>query len=316
MKRTLLILSTLTLSLLLSFGFAASPAQAFDLNDKCKRTGSSLNDQGWIAGCKIGYPGGYYDGLGAYPSEKNLTCTFTAGSDAYGSGKTAGCTEGYNTGFKDGDTELATDSSVSDCPANLKKTAAPSSPGAGAYNAGCNDGYVEGFGGVEFPDWCESGPYQQFSDLYVAGCNAGHQAGVAALAGTPGDPPPPPYTGDNQLIVQFGGLTRNDVPISTYINSVYKWSIGLAALLAVFQIAYGGVLYVLAAGSLYSQEEATGKMKNAASGLLLLLAITLILNVINPRLTFLNPDSNATAPWWMRVPSVTNPITGGSLIGG
>ncbi len=98
---------------------------------------------------------------------------------------------------------------------------------------------------------------------------------------------------DDKLNVSFPGVggeegvaEYTETP-ANYIRTIYRWSIGLAALLAMAQIIFGGVLYILAAGSLFSQEEAKSKIKNALAGLLLLIAITIILNTINPSLTIL-----------------------------
>ncbi len=110
-----------------------------------------------------------------------------------------------------------------------------------------------------------------------------------AFAGTTATAP------SDALNVQLPGLTsyqKDDAggaqTPANYINIVYKWSLGLAALLAMAQIVFGGMLYLFAAGNLYNQEEAKGKMTNALIGLVLLIAIALILNTINPKLSIID----------------------------
>lgn len=299
--RTTLALSSLGI-LLLGIALPQFSLAYYDLNAIC---GTAVNPdfaRGKVSGCKDGYPGGYGSGFSADPYKPSIYCAASGtGTTDFDRGKSAGCNEFYQKGYLAGDTDLMNDQdSVKDCPASLKRTTGTN---PGAYDFGCSDGYVAGKSGSPLPWYCTS-QYQTFSDEYIVGCAAGHQKGLTDAA--PPSSAPPVYTSDHPLIVPFGGLTSRDTPIGDYLNAVYRWSIGLAALLAVFQIAYGGVLYILSAGSIYSQEEATGKMKSAITGLLLLLSITLILNVINPNLTFVNPDVTATAPWWERV--ATDPL--------
>lgn len=276
-------------------------------------SGSSptLYVKGKISGCKSGYRLGYDDGFDYWPKRPEKECSAThvavrptGGEPAASSqnqanmklrGEDKGCFDFYEKGFTAGDLDLVTDPTSKDCPTNLKKT---SGDFAGAFTRGCSYGFKEGKSGNELPDDClaTADNYLNNSPEYVNGCKDGYAAGQAAAT-----PPAPLYVPDRALIVPFAGLTSYEVDLATYINAVYKWSIGLAALAAVFQIVYGGILYVLAAGSLYSQEEATGKMKNAAAGLLLLLGITLILQVINPNLAIITPYGSASTPWYQRL---------------
>lgn len=302
------------------FGGAAMPlvSFAYDVNVICGNATTPDYARGKAAGCRAGYPKGYRAADYADPSKPELDCSGTPtsgpssnqdGAAAFEQGRVNGCFEFYRAGFAEADKELIDSPVTSTCPTNIRKTAA-GGVGAGAFNWGCSDGFDQGKAGYSFPSYCRASSGQNYSSDYFNGCAAGYPAGAQAFQSqssgdttptTPTSPTgPAPYTGDSPLIVQFAGLTRSDVSIETYITTVYRWSIGLAALLAVFQIAYGGILYLLSAGSLFSQEEATGKMKNAVSGLLILIAVTMILNVINPRLTILNPDIDAAAPWWER----------------
>ena len=304
-------------------GSVALAAPLDDLDAYCSsEVGAQTNlyKKGLFSGCKDGYEYGHDDGRGTFPNDTrkadgsfangaalapgflNYRCDsvsrdakYTAtpepanqnNASIWGVGYDNGCLMYYEKGFVDGDKEVITASDSAFCPASLKKT---SGANAGAYTNGCSYGFKNGKVGNPKPPYCTSHLY---SPVFEQGCTDGHQAGVAAAT-----PPPPADPPSNALIVPFAGLTSYEVGLDTYINAVYRWSIGLAALLAVFQIVFGGVLYVLAAGSLYSQEEATGKMKNAAIGLLLLLSISLILTVINPSLTLITPSGSAAAPWF------------------
>ena len=63
-----------------------------------------------------------------------------------------------------------------------------------------------------------------------------------ALAAEPAQPYSSGSPTQHQLIVPIGTLTKNDVAPGDYINAIYKWGIGLAAILAMGQLVLGGVL--------------------------------------------------------------------------
>ena len=75
-----------------------------------------------------------------------------------------------------------------------------------------------------------------------------------------------------KLIVPIGG-TESVVQPGEYISKVYIWSIGIAALLAMLMLVVGGIQYTLSAGSVFTREEAMGRMKNAVFGLIILILI-------------------------------------------
>ncbi|MBI2607277.1 MAG: hypothetical protein HYW51_00385 [Candidatus Doudnabacteria bacterium] len=68
------------------------------------------------------------------------------------------------------------------------------------------------------------------------------------------------------------------------INQIYLWSLGIAALLAMLMMVFGGYMVMTAAGN--AQQSSTGKEMIWASivGLGILFAAYLILNTINPDL--------------------------------
>lgn len=94
-----------------------------------------------------------------------------------------------------------------------------------------------------------------------------------------------------------GGVTVTNETISIYLGALYKFLIGIAAMLAVFMIAYGGVLWLFAGG----KGDTIGKAKEtiiaAISGLLLALASYAILYFINPELVALKFPDVSTVPY-------------------
>lgn len=83
------------------------------------------------------------------------------------------------------------------------------------------------------------------------------------------------------------GKTIKEISLDTYIGYIFKFSIALAAFLAVIMIIYAGFEYMLTE-SVISKGDAKGKIKNALTGLLMVLASYLILRTIDPRLVEIN----------------------------
>lgn len=91
------------------------------------------------------------------------------------------------------------------------------------------------------------------------------------------------------LLVPIGGLnTLDGLTIGQYIEAVYKWGIGIAALLAVLMLVFGGAEYVLSAGSFVESSQGKERIKSAIFGLILLLGASAVLSVISSRLTNLS----------------------------
>jgi len=76
--------------------------------------------------------------------------------------------------------------------------------------------------------------------------------------------------------------------LSSYINKVFTFAIALGAIAAVLRLAYAGYLYMGSSDMWSSKGEARKVISDVTLGLLLLLAIWLILNQINPDITSLN----------------------------
>jgi len=91
-----------------------------------------------------------------------------------------------------------------------------------------------------------------------------------------------------QLNIPIGTLTEvGDLP--TYINTIYTWLLPAAALVAVVMMMLGGLQYVLSRGKEKYISKGKERITNAITGLVLLLSVFVILNLIDPRLTSLNP---------------------------
>lgn len=95
-----------------------------------------------------------------------------------------------------------------------------------------------------------------------------------------------------KLIVPIGGLTADSLPtLPKYIEAIYKWGIGAAALLGVLMLVAGGLQYVLSAGNFGSTEAAKSRMMSAVYGILILLGASIILGLISNKLTALSQVS-------------------------
>jgi hypothetical protein len=70
----------------------------------------------------------------------------------------------------------------------------------------------------------------------------------------------------------------------SHLNLAVKFSVSLAALLAVVMIVISGFMYITAGGNTSTLEKAKDYMRDAILGLLLVLGSYLILNTINPDL--------------------------------
>lgn len=76
-----------------------------------------------------------------------------------------------------------------------------------------------------------------------------------------------------------------------YISTLYTFSLGLGAFLAMTMIIVGAVRYTIAAGNSSQQGDAKDQITNAVYGLILLFGAYLVLQILNPKLVELkNPD--------------------------
>ena len=112
--------------------------------------------------------------------------------------------------------------------------------------------------------------------------HAQDKPGFAALSGN-----------DVKTSPLFGGVFGGDPDFTTFLNALFKASLAVGAILAVLRIVYGGYLYMTT--DVWSKlEDAKRVLSDAVIGLLLLLAIWLILNQINPHILDLNINMPST----------------------
>lgn len=94
-----------------------------------------------------------------------------------------------------------------------------------------------------------------------------------------------PISGKDAITVCTGDFCAG---IADYIAIIYKWAIGLAAVLAVIALTWGGVLWMTAGGGKRT-DEAKKVIGNAIAGLLLALCSYLILAAISPQYVLFEP---------------------------
>ncbi len=75
--------------------------------------------------------------------------------------------------------------------------------------------------------------------------------------------------------------------LSAFLTSIFKVAIAVGAILAVLRIAYGGFVY-MTTDAMGDKKKSREILQNAVLGLILLLAVVVILNRINPNLLTLN----------------------------
>jgi len=104
-----------------------------------------------------------------------------------------------------------------------------------------------------------------------------------------------PLTGEqisSRNLTPFFEQAFSSGSIADFINAAFRAAIGIGAILAVLQIAYGGYIYMTK--DLWSAKQgAKDVISNALIGLLLLLAVYLILNQIDPRILELKISGQA-----------------------
>lgn len=102
---------------------------------------------------------------------------------------------------------------------------------------------------------------------------------------------PLPDSAGDDVKVQSIDVTN----LAGYINTMFLIVIGLAAVLAVLYITYGGIIY-MSTDAITGKKEGKEKIKQALWGLVIILGCFLILQTINPtilNLTALNKDAEA-----------------------
>lgn len=85
---------------------------------------------------------------------------------------------------------------------------------------------------------------------------------------------------------------ENALPM--YINRLYSFAVGIAGILAVAMIIWGGILYLLSAGKPDMQGQAKDRITSALWGIALLAGSYIILNTVNPEIVKLETPNIET----------------------
>ena len=75
--------------------------------------------------------------------------------------------------------------------------------------------------------------------------------------------------------------------LGDYLNAVYAFLIGAATVIAIVMIMIGGLQYTIGATNTTQVEKGKDRIKNAVTGLVLLLCVFMVLKTTNPQLVFL-----------------------------
>ena len=77
------------------------------------------------------------------------------------------------------------------------------------------------------------------------------------------------------------GVTADTAGLASFFNNLYKFLIGIAAVLAVIEIIWGGI-NISTQDSISKQGEGRERIQNAILGLVLVLSPVLVFSLINP----------------------------------
>ncbi len=130
-----------------------------------------------------------------------------------------------------------------------------------------------------------------FGGAFIAKCSVAHTIAT--------EKQPKTETVIPKLNVDIPGLTFSPVKkfegelhvnfLGDYIKGVYKFFIGFAGMAAIVLLIIGGFQWVLGGFSSGQVKKAQDRIKNAVTGLVLLLGVVLILTIINPQLITFEP---------------------------
>ena len=90
----------------------------------------------------------------------------------------------------------------------------------------------------------------------------------------------------DEITFEKAGTTK---PIADYIQAIYKYAIGVVAILATVVMMIGGVVWITAGGSQTRIGEAKQYISGSLTGMVLVFCSYMILNTINPDLVKFKP---------------------------
>lgn len=151
----------------------------------------------------------------------------------------------------------------------------------------CKNTYLDAFKSAEFTDsFVSNGPT-------AIKCKAAHEAAnpVESKPVTQGVLPKLnvdiPTVTFSPILEKSGNLEISF--LAEYIQGVYKYLIGISVTIAVVFLMVGGLQWSLGGASSAQISKAKERIKNAVTGLVLLLSVVLILQIVNPQLNELAP---------------------------
>lgn len=87
-----------------------------------------------------------------------------------------------------------------------------------------------------------------------------------------------------------GGPLPDDPTLPEFVNYLYNFSIGIAGLIALFSLVYGGFRYMVSVGSPIAMAEAKDQVTAGIIGLIILLGSYIFLTIVNPELAIIKLD--------------------------
>lgn len=102
--------------------------------------------------------------------------------------------------------------------------------------------------------------------------------------------------------------------LGDYLSGIYKYLISISGMLAIVMILVGGLQYVFGAGARGEMKKGQERIKNAVTGLVLILGVYVILYLINPRLTIF-PSLSVLIPPRYEIEDVLDPNIGNDAKG-
>lgn len=117
-------------------------------------------------------------------------------------------------------------------------------------------------------------------------------------------------------LAEIPGLTKGVVAdsagLASFFNNLYKYLIGLAAVLAIIQITWAGIEMAINSGNVSKQSESKERITQAIFGLILVLSPVLVFSIINPNILNLSLSLPALDNTPSRSPSVSAPAANGA----
>jgi hypothetical protein len=181
---------------------------------------------------------------------------------------------------------------AAECWCGLKNTDCSVIPLTGSdCNVECTNTYKENFEKILFGDIGSESVCTIKHNVFLAK-EADAKKAAAATTATPSTPPKSSIT--PTLNVEIPGLTFSPAVISAstvksnfladYINAIYLFLIGTGVVFVIIMVMIGGLQYTIGAGSEAQIGKGKERIRNAITGLVLLLCTFLILKTTNPQL--------------------------------